>query len=658
MLFTLINGQQQGPFSKEEMGNKLATGELSYSDLCWTEGLPNWIPVSEIFGVPPPLPTPSRTDRPADGSSSPERRETNKVPASAKVPRRSLVPRYLGAALLICGTISVLTMGLLVWDSAGLSETTNAPTDGATVVKKEPVRATPIVIAESSSLDETRFLLRLLNHLNSSWPSESLPREELAGQMVGFRRKAERARTYISAQKMDGKLLDCYDDLLGTIDYYTEYLSHLGLIDKTTQSRTEKEMGETGFNAGWGGAEAGYAISDNGGSTGQALAGAALVSLGTFLWDNHEKAQNRDEAKRVAVEEAQKGIRAQVSKYLASCKNTAQELALLNHWKDWDSGFENDEAYDSMRGRLVASGNTDGLAKLEEPLQKARADDPFLVAKIAYLRSLNSNGDAAAQVEAAKKCIESAALIPKNATFDEYRVELLNTATRVLLTAANRETGRSGWAKAFNENAAIAVQVSEACLRYTKDFTGEVREQKAWALFMSGDLIEAFNCAKSISDIRQGSAFFAYNFASLLSATGDTENSLLWLKHAVGTLGYNGIQQIKSDPDLAAVRAQKGQEIANLIAVRSIWKIKFGFMNDDIEITNTSQFELTNVVLGGNIVSGDKSWPLQLKVASLRSGQSYVWSNALSVPGSKIDESRSALDITCDQGASTSAISR
>ena len=55
------DGQEMGPYSVEEVKRYLADGLLLSSDLAWHEGMPDWVPLTEIEGinaitsaVPPP----------------------------------------------------------------------------------------------------------------------------------------------------------------------------------------------------------------------------------------------------------------------------------------------------------------------------------------------------------------------------------------------------------------------------------------------------------------------------------------------------------------------------------------------------------------------------------------------------------------------------
>jgi uncharacterized RDD family membrane protein YckC len=61
------DGKQKGPFSEGQVRSMLTGGFLAPGDLCWHDGLPAWLPVSQILGsvavpptIPPSLPASSR----------------------------------------------------------------------------------------------------------------------------------------------------------------------------------------------------------------------------------------------------------------------------------------------------------------------------------------------------------------------------------------------------------------------------------------------------------------------------------------------------------------------------------------------------------------------------------------------------------------------
>ena len=54
------NGEQSGPFTDEQLTERLNAGEISYEDLSWMEGMSEWRPLRQIEAppVPPPVQQP------------------------------------------------------------------------------------------------------------------------------------------------------------------------------------------------------------------------------------------------------------------------------------------------------------------------------------------------------------------------------------------------------------------------------------------------------------------------------------------------------------------------------------------------------------------------------------------------------------------------
>ena len=62
-------GQQFGPHTEVELASLLAAGNISHTALIWREGLPRWIPITNVVPLPasvsPPVPTYASTFPPA-----------------------------------------------------------------------------------------------------------------------------------------------------------------------------------------------------------------------------------------------------------------------------------------------------------------------------------------------------------------------------------------------------------------------------------------------------------------------------------------------------------------------------------------------------------------------------------------------------------------
>ena len=71
-------GQRFGPYSVEQVNSHLAEGAILPTDLGWTDGMPDWVPVTQVAGVtfadaaataavPPPTPAPTTCDTALQG---------------------------------------------------------------------------------------------------------------------------------------------------------------------------------------------------------------------------------------------------------------------------------------------------------------------------------------------------------------------------------------------------------------------------------------------------------------------------------------------------------------------------------------------------------------------------------------------------------------
>ncbi|MDQ2868298.1 MAG: DUF4190 domain-containing protein [Verrucomicrobiota bacterium] len=54
-IFIGRDGQRSGPFALEEVNSQLAAGTIKLTDLAWYEGLQNWVALSQVPGVVPPM---------------------------------------------------------------------------------------------------------------------------------------------------------------------------------------------------------------------------------------------------------------------------------------------------------------------------------------------------------------------------------------------------------------------------------------------------------------------------------------------------------------------------------------------------------------------------------------------------------------------------
>jgi GYF domain 2/Domain of unknown function (DUF4234) len=106
-------GQQQGPFSLADVRKMIADGRVASSDLAWTEGLPNWAPVSQVIPAEVPAYTPVA---PAAPIATPAAAQPNYAALGAQAaPAAGPVPPNLHWALVLI--FAMFTFGIfgIVW---------------------------------------------------------------------------------------------------------------------------------------------------------------------------------------------------------------------------------------------------------------------------------------------------------------------------------------------------------------------------------------------------------------------------------------------------------------------------------------------------------------------------------------------------------------
>jgi hypothetical protein len=106
------NGEKVGPFSSEEIRQKLAAGELHKSDLAWYEGAPDWMPILALPDLQPLAvkvpPIPPIRPVPANGSAA--QMPTSPLAIASMVlgiVSLSVFPLVPGIPAVICGHLSL-----------------------------------------------------------------------------------------------------------------------------------------------------------------------------------------------------------------------------------------------------------------------------------------------------------------------------------------------------------------------------------------------------------------------------------------------------------------------------------------------------------------------------------------------------------------------
>jgi len=160
------------------------------------------------------------------------------------------------------------------------------------------------------------------------------------------------------------------------------------------------------------------------------------------------------------------------------------------------------------------------------------------------------------------------------------------------------------------------------------------------------------NAFKSINIVEEDykqSILYQFIITKIFSVKKNYQKAIIHLKEAFN-YGYNDINELISDKYLTNLRNDYSNIFNKTIEVLFSWEIKFGFLNDDIILTNNSLFTITNVKLVTNIFGqqNNEVFNLELEVEYILPGEQHMWEDVLSVTGSQIMQ-KSKCWLYCDQ---------
>ena len=537
--------------------------------------------------------------------------------------------------ILVILPIAMVCMGVLFYASWK-----NKP-----AVENEPPGQSALEIKPAKNVDEKLFLLRMLDDLHSQLPSPNTDAKATQTKLGQLRYFAKKVHMYVKQRKLDDSLATLFGEYVEVVDAYSDFLANIDKIERNAVAQAERDALKTGFDAGFRGGSMAAMANNQGYSGGDAAAIGILTGIISAVADSYQKDQKLQEVKRQAVTRASRDVQDKFSTFQARAELTAAELTRKNGWKKGEAGF--DEEVNGELRRLIANEDWKGYWRLQRKLSTKRPRDPFIKTRIAENTSF-SELKTSDVLSWAKECVKSARLVPEGALYDPYRLRFLRLAGAIANEAFFKERRKKGfYGGTNNATASYAVRVWDACLKYSSDPTGEIRELRAWALGATGNIKEAVKQAKEVCHLRRKTVRYAYNYACLMSVSGETDTAFEWLSYAIKTLGCHDISGVKRDPDLAAMRKAKQKEFNDLVAVKYNWDINWGVFNDDIILHNNSAFTITNIALSVRIVQENKVWTPVLKVNSVAPGSSHKWVNVVSIPERRTDKATAAL--SCDQ---------
>jgi hypothetical protein len=118
-IYILQDGQQAGPYTRGELQQFLAAGQVQGTDLAWREGLGEWVPLASIVPVLAGKPAPAAVERPAPGAPTQPIRAGEPKPeprASRPWPWLKIIGALAVAAVLFLGAV----VAVIFWQGSKL----------------------------------------------------------------------------------------------------------------------------------------------------------------------------------------------------------------------------------------------------------------------------------------------------------------------------------------------------------------------------------------------------------------------------------------------------------------------------------------------------------------------------------------------------------
>lgn len=498
-------------------------------------------------------------------------------------------------------------------------------------------------IRPSPDVDERLFLLRALETMQGDW-ALSLGDAETTAQA---RTEALKLRQRIVDAKLGDEMELLFTDQIEVMDAFDRFVVNLGRIEKGEQIQAAEDAAGAGFRAGATGAVTYDALLRNDVAGADAAGVAVAVGAVQMLYESWKASEARDAAKQDAVQAEVRKLQDRITAMTQRAKATARRLETQYGWKPGEAGFDLAEREALRIVELLDSGDVAQLTPLVQSLRTTRFRDPILRIFANSLEAADEKADPQRIFRCARDCVAAAEWVPGDPVYDDYRTACLATAAELAIEGRTRELLLGNNPTGSTECGRFAVQATRELLaRNPRDSDGLIRRALATSLLNVSELEESKRMIEQLVPVLRGDSEFCYLAACLQCRLGDLDGSLQLLRHAA-TLGPVDLSFAKRDPRLAELRRQRAEEFTEATEVRWTWRIVYGIFNDDIVVTNKSTFALTKVVVQARLEQDDRVWTPELQVDSISPGQSYTWSNVVSIPSSRLTKASAVL--ICDQ---------
>jgi hypothetical protein len=484
----------------------------------------------------------------------------------------------------------------------------------------------PLRVVTLSSVDENLFALRLLGDIYAHWPDLKGDRSKVRAWFSNARLSTSTMLGQIHTRHLDPDIEILFDDCLSYMSATEVYLSSLDLLDNQRSTETAldaivslwdgyKTAGDTSSTA----EKLGFS-NENAANAGK------LVGTASAAANFYSKSQARDASYRAAMAEKARQLEDKWNRTWSSLQTVGRKLTAKYQWGVGEAGF------DGFQSPQIA----DSVARSPR--------DPFLKARYgeAILSGATTPGEC---ITAVNLYLEAAQFVPSDTAYDSLRLQYVASAMGAALYAPVIEAGPKNYS-AHPSTANTAVKLARTYLSMDpRDANGYGHVQLARALSFAGRYNEAVASATTAYNLQKNwsnDSSFCYRYAKLMNLTNRLDLVPQWIVQAYRD-GFHDLQLFRTDPDMYTFRTQQPAQYKQLTTISWAWDIKYGVALDDVVVTNSSPFDLTNVEVRLHIRKGAKLWEPLVKCAKIKAGSACQVDNVFSITGDSYDEGSASL---------------
>ena len=517
------------------------------------------------------------------------------------------------------------------------------PASAADSISQRPVVAAPpkAELHPEFRGDEAYLLTRLLENCYAQWPADiSDPNSFFA---VSYSMRTEARRLQARAEREGFKsIANLFGDYLQQLDAYIAFLERLGAIQSHANDEAARIKRDAAKQS-LGGMIAG--IGSGSTSTAEGIAVSAAMAGLNYAFQAWAANETRD-AKLVdatAREVRQMSDRYQIN--LEKARDTVVTLGVERGWKRGELGWVL-AASDSRQASATQDIPT--LAREFSRLVSLRPRDPIVRFERNVMLAWINRSHAAELQKLTEDCLEITNLFPDVDAYAEHRAYFVYFSSMTAALARHAELADGAILTKKSPVSIRALELAEHALHMDpSDATGALRLSIAVAYLGQGRVREARTAAEDLRHIFGADAVYQRALASIYTQTQQWEEALVALRLARD--GNQPAQDFFDNWYLQPLRKTRKAQFDKIVVPQWSWDVVYGFFDDDVRLKNDSTYPLTNIRLSIKLQQDAQKWDRNLEVSLLQPGETYVWENVVSIPGSRLSNGEAIL--SCDQNA-------